>query len=561
MLSPDRAGFLGLGVTEREWHAAVDKVLFDTFSFLGWALGQIAAGFSAAWAALPPDWHPGVRAAVFFVGIVLALKILRSSVAVGRFVLAWPLRLVALWLLKLRSPFGQSDWASRADLRKAGMTKRGGLFLGQWRSLFRRADLYRHGEGHLLTIGGSGAGKTTSVVIPALLEAREGSFIVIDPKAQLAAMTGRYRATKGAVLHLNPFADELALQTGVALPDSGFNPLSVLSKGYNLKDDAENLARLLMVTDRAGSESYWGDEAAGLIAVLLVWQVLREPKDRRTLAVLWRMLREDLEAIRQRFEWCLTVKESVYLQEEARKFLQLSQTEGQWQGVISKAQLATQRYAPDTPLGDHTARDGLDLSRLKREDITVYLMVPTGRAKVASPWLNLVMGSIGLAIGKPGLARPVFMLMDEAPALGYLPDLRNHLRETREAGLRAWIFSQTRAALANPDLYGENGFADIMALCETRSFFSVGDRTLATEISAMLGEKTAVNRSSRDGSSGDNYSTVGVPLMRPEEIMRMKKGRQLIIRSGMRPITARLVPYWTRSSWSALVDPNPYRKQ
>lgn len=547
-------------MNERQIHGAIDRFLVEAWTLVWSILTGIGSAFTWAWAALPGDWHPALKALVLFVGLAIALRLLRASADIIRFVVGWPFRLVGLWIMKLRSPFGRSDWAGRGDLRRAGMTKRGGLFLGQWRSWFRRADLYRPGEGHLLTIGGSGSGKTTSVVIPALLEAQEGSFIVIDPKAQLAAMTGRHRATKGAVLHLNPFADELALQTGIPLPDSGFNPLSVLSKGYNLKDDAENLARLLMVTDRASSDSYWNDEAAGLIALLLVWQVMREPKERRTLAVLWRMLREDLEAIRQRFEWCQTVKESVYLVEEAKKFLQLTETDAQWQGVISKAQLATQRYAPDTPLGDHTARDGLDLSRLKREDITVYLMVPTGRAKVASPWLNLVMGSIGLAIGKPGPARPVFLLMDEAPALGYLPDLRNHLRESREAGLRTWIFSQTRAALANPDLYGENGFSDIMALCDTRTFFSIGDRTLATEISGMLGETTAVNRSSRDGKDGDNLSNVGVPLMRPEEIMRMKKGHQLIIRSGMRPIRARLVPYWTRASWSALVDANPYRK-
>lgn len=547
-------------MNERQWHAAIDRFLVEAFSSIVWAIGRLWAGVVSLWGLMPFDWHPALKGAVMLAGFIIVLRTVRGLVLGLRFGLGWPFRRLGLWFLKRRSPFGRSSWASLAMIRAAGMTKRGGLFLGEWRGWFRRADLYRHGDGHILTIAAPGSGKTTSLVIPALLEAGEGSFIVIDPKAQLAAMTGRYRATRGPVIYLNPFADELAAQTGAPLPDTGFNPLSVLAKGYNLKDDAENLARLLMVTDRRDSGSYWNDEAAGLLAAFMVWQILREPEANQTLAFLWSMLREAPEAIEQRLMWMQGVEESVYLQKEAEKLLGLLETRPQWQGVVSKAQLATQRYAPQTPLGDHTARDGLDLARLKRENVTVFLMIPTGRIKVAGPWLNLVMGAIGLAVGRPGRARPVYMLMDEAPALGFLPDLRNWLRESREAGLRAWIFSQTRAALANPDLYGENGFADIIGLCETRSFFNIGERVLADEIAAMLGEKTEANRSTRDGPGSDNISVVGVPLMRPEEILRMKAGRQLIVRTGgMNPIRARLAPYWTRKNWSSLVDPNPYR--
>lgn len=551
---------IGWGVDGRKLTAAIDQFLLDAFSFLAWVAGLIWAGGAALWAMMPFDWHPAVKGAVLIVGLIVALRLIRMTSAAVRYGLGWPVRVVNLWFLKLRSPFGRSAWASLSMMRAAGMTKRGGLFLGEWRGWFRRADLFRHGEGHLLTIANPGSGKTTALVIPALLEAGEGSFVVIDPKAQLAAMTARYRATKGPVIYLNPFAGELAEQTGAALPDSGFNPLSVLTKGYNLTDDARRLARLLMVTDRRDSGSYWNDEAAGLLAVFMVWQILREPKERQTLAVLWAMVREDAAELEQRLSWMMGVNESLYLKTEAKKLLGLLKVTAQWQGVISKAQLATDRYTPQTPLGDHTARDGLDLARLKRENVTVYLMVPTGRIAVAGPWLNLVMGAIGVAVGRPGRARPVTMLIEEAPALGFLPDLRNWLRESREAGLRAWLFSQTRAALAADDLYGENGFADIVGLCETRSYFNVGESILANEISAMLGEKTEVNRSTRDGSGNDNVSVVGVPLMRPEEILRMKQGRQLIIRTGgMSPIRARLVPYWTRKGWSALVDPNPYR--
>lgn len=478
-----------------------------------------------------------------------------------------PGSLLSIWWMKRRSPFGRAAWASRDELKRNDMLRPGGLFLGWWRGWFGAADLYRHGDGHLLAVAGSGAGKTTGLVVPALLELRHGSVIVTDPKAQLAAMTARHRATIGKVFFINPWADDLAKSTGAKIADSGFNPLSVLEDNYNLKDDAENLARLLLVTDRQDSSTYWNDEAAALLAAFIVWQILMEPKENRTLSYLWEMLRDEVQSpdptaitMKKRLRWFIDFGSTKYLQKEGEKYFSiLNAAPQQWQGFIAKAQLATSRYAPKTPLGDHTARNGFDLDLLKREDVTVYLMVPTGRAKVAGPWLNLLMGVFGLAVGKPGPARPVFMLMDEAPALGYLPDLRNNLRESREAGLRTWIFTQTRAALADEALYGDNGFKDIIGLCDTKIFFSIGEADFAKDISAMLGEKTGVTRSRSETSDRMNASLVGVPLMRPEQILRMKRGETLIVRSGVSPIRARLVSYWTREKWQRMTDKNPYR--
>jgi type IV secretion system protein VirD4 len=538
-------------------HEAIDQALLAAFTTVSGLVLLAAGALQTLWNTLPDSWHPAIKAVVIGLVLVYGARLLRFFIRLPFHISS---RFISLSLLKLRSPFGRSDWASLRSLRHAGMLKPGGLFLGQWRSLLRSADLFRQGEGHLLTVAGSGAGKTTGLVIPALCELSHGSVIVTDPKAQLAAMTARHRRTLGPVFFINPFALDLESSTGQALPDDGFNPLSVLDDGYNLKDDAENLARLLMVTDRQDSGSYWNDESAGLIAALLVWMVTREPPEHRTLSFLWRMVRENETQLEQRFGW-MASDAMPFLRAEGEKLLGLLAIKPQWQGVISKAQLATSRYAPQTPLGDHTAKTGFDLARLKREDVTVYIMIPTGRAKVASPWLNLLVGAFGLAIGKPGKARPVFLLMDEAPALGYLPDLRNHLRESREAGLRAWIFTQTRAALAAPELYGDNGFDDIMGLCETKAFFSIGEPRLAREISEMMGERTATNRSRGDagGSDKENLSVVGVPLMRSEDVLRLRRGRLLILRSGLRPIRAQLVPYWTRQAWAVKTDKNPYR--
>src|SRR5207237_218334 len=61
------------------------------------------------------------------------------------------------------------------------------------------------GAGHLITIAPTRMGKGRDILIPALLEWNQ-SCIVIDPKGELAAVTGHYRKRFGEVLILNPFA-------------------------------------------------------------------------------------------------------------------------------------------------------------------------------------------------------------------------------------------------------------------------------------------------------------------------------------------------------------------
>ena len=54
-------------------------------------------------------------------------------------------------------------------------------------------------KGHLLTVAGTRGGKGTNLIVPNLLGmgGYEGSYVVIDPKAELSAITGRYQRESG----------------------------------------------------------------------------------------------------------------------------------------------------------------------------------------------------------------------------------------------------------------------------------------------------------------------------------------------------------------------------
>lgn len=512
-------------------------------------LGDLFSDYVAFWRAY--DLGPRTAHVWPYLGWgMIAVGALRA-----RRLLLWPLRHAywLRWMLGFRT-FGNARVARRSDLRKAGLTAPGGLFLGQARG---RA-LFHNGEGHLLTIGGTGGGKSSGLVVPALCELTEGAVVVTDPSGELAAMTARRRAEIGPVIFLNPFGSVFEADTGLSFRDDGMNLLAHLDPaGPNFISDVGAFARLLMVTDRRESGSYWNDEGAEFLALIIAATLLYEPADCHDLTFIYRRARDSAEAMED-YLWHLEGKDRPAIADDATRFRSMIESAPQqWQGVISKVALATKRYAPGEPLGRHVAKNGFDVRRLKRERVSVYLLVPPSMLPTALPWMNLLFGIFSQAVAQPGPRAPVTLLLDETPALGYLPDLRSTMAQNRKAGLRVWIFTQTYAALAGPDLYGADGMKELMGLCVTKQFFAIEEPEVCELVSRMAGQRSLWNPSTT-GAAGD----VGQPLIRPEEVRGLRKWHQIILRGGMsQPIKARLIPYFSKKKWRDMVDPNPYLKR
>jgi len=290
--------------------------------------------------------------------------------------------------------------------------------------------------------------------------------------------------------------------------------------------------------------------------LFITWIAKYEPQENRTLTYLYEVLRD--ESPLQMFDFMEHSDDPQLIYDVGRYRGMYDKAGPQWTGAISKAHLATKRYIPTTPLGRHVAKSGFDPRLLKTEDVTVYILLPPEHVETAAPWLNMVIGLLGKTVGKPGKARPVTFMLEELPALGFLPDLRPQMRLFRSAGLRMWLFSQTTSALSSPEMYGKDGLNDIFGLCQTKQFFAVGEYDQAAAISRMCGETSRLNRSQTTRDEEDSVSTVGIPLIRPEEILGLKRNQQVILRSGT-PIKAKLVPYFRRGRWRRMTDKNPYR--
>lgn len=526
-------------------------------------MGEIYAGVMVAIAALldvaksayfamPIDWPAWAK-----VGIIIAAILGAGYVIFAVFEGGWrlPIQFIRKWWILYKAASGKARFARWRDIKRMGLHRKGELFLGGWRRRFRSVDLYHSGEGHFLTIAAPGGGKTTAALVPTLLEATHGSFIITDPKGEITAMTKRQREKVSRVVYLNPYHEDFTNSTGIQYEDTGFNPFDMIPSDRNTRANADKFARLLCVTDRQDSNSYFQDEGAELLSLFITWMIKHEPPEHQNLTYLFKILRTKPE---QLFTYIDYSNDPVLIDDANRFRAMFKAAPQQWAGAISKAHLATKRYVPTSPLSEHVCKSGLNPHMLKQEDLTIYILLPSEHVDTASPWLNMIIGLLGHAVGKAGKARPVTFLLDELPALGFLPDLRSQMRQYRTSGLRMWLFSQTEAALADPDMYGDAGFRDIMGICKTKQFFNIEEFDLAEKISKLCGESTHLSRSLHDTGEGMQFSASGVWLIRPEEIINMPANQQIIIRDG-KPIKAHLVHYFKRRKWRKITDKNPYR--
>ncbi len=119
--------------------------------------------------------------------------------------------------------YGSARWASEKDLKRGGLFKTNGLFLGT--SARSGKPIFFSGETHGLTLSPAGGGKTVNFFIPALLH-NSAPMIVPDLKGTLACITKRAREKKhkNKVYCVNP-AQLYKKKLG---KPSRYNPLQIL---------------------------------------------------------------------------------------------------------------------------------------------------------------------------------------------------------------------------------------------------------------------------------------------------------------------------------------------
>jgi type IV secretion system protein VirD4 len=302
--------------------------------------------------------------------------------------------------------------------------------------------LWLSGEGHMITIAPTGAGKGRGALIPNLLT-YEGPAIVIDPKGEAYRVTARARREMGQQVHvIDPF--KLVTDTSDSL-----NPMDAFDlPGVDTSALAMDLAKLLSGGGTSLKEPFWDlrghDLAAGVISAVATLH----PEDRN-----FRKVRKYLKADDTSYGLAVMLdtaggKLHRFAYEEIASFLQ---TEDRCRsGILATACSYFSIIASDAALNT-LMTSSIDLQAVVRGDpMTIYLVVPPSKLASHGPlfrlWTSTLMAAVLSREGALPRYRTLFAI-DECAQLGDFSLLPMVYTLARSYGVRVWAFFQDLAQI------------------------------------------------------------------------------------------------------------------
>ena len=521
------------------------------------------AGFFLGWFASPQARPFRIAMMVIIAGCLLLLGIgdygptgmgITSLFALAAFVaglLYWAGSAVRAFA-KPPTTFGSAEWATLPYLQEQKIIGEDGIRLGVFPD--GRADggadgdhhrLHYDGDRHLLTIAPTRSGKGTTAIIPNLLT-YAGSALVIDPKGENAMITADQRkAMSQEIMIVDPWSI-----TGSDNP-ARFNPLDWLEAGdVDITENAMLLADALVVPDGSG-DSFWMEEAKALLQGIILYIATDEREaGHRHLGRVRDLLLLDGEDMKLLFERMLESHHHIVISTGARC---LQKEEKLLANVVASAQAQT-HFLDSARIRDSLASSDFKFEDLKRQAMTIYLVLPSDRLNAFSRWLRLLIQQ-AITVNARDIAtkpdKPVLFLLDEMPSLGRLTMIEQAYGLMAGFGIQLWGIVQDVSQLKG--IYGD-GWETFIGNSGMIQYFGSRDRMTADYFSALCGVTTVWNfstavarafgSSSGQGGISSNSSTTNTEttsasqrqLAYADELMRMHETKELILIENLNPI-------------------------
>jgi type IV secretion system protein VirD4 len=461
--------------------------------------------------------------------------------------------------------YGSARWANARDIRKAGLFKDAGVFLGRTGPHYLRHD----GPEHVMAFAPTRSGKGVGLVIPTLL-GWTGSAVIHDIKGENWELTAGWRSRFSHCLLFNPTDARSAR----------YNPLLEVRCGADEVRDVQNIADILVDPEGALTVKDHWDKTSHSLLVGAILHVLYAEED-KTLAGVATFLSDPQRPFTATLKRMMTTnhlgtKEAPMVHpvvaSAAREVLNKSDNERS--GVLSTAMSCLVLYR-DPTIATVTRSCDWRIADLVEgtNPVSLYLVVPPSDISRTKPLMRLVLNQIGRrltehlhaensASGTGSRRHKLLLMLDEFPALGRLDFFETSLAFLAGYGVRAFLIAQSLNQIEKA--YGEHN--SILDNCHVRVTFATNDEHTAKRVSDALG--TATEQRAMRNYAGSRLavwlghvmvSRQETPraLLTPGEVMQLPPDDELVMIAGAPPIRAKKLRYFEDRNFQARLLPAP----
>jgi|GEM_PF-1711881 type IV secretion system protein VirD4 len=486
----------------------------------------------------------GVHSYEFYQWIVSAL----GAVAVLAVFLVFPL-IYKSDHRDAQKSLGNAHFASAPEIKQAGFFSEDGFIVGKaWGSWLRAS-----GFEHVLAFAPTGSGKTRSISIPNLLMFGD-SAVVNDNKLTLFKHTSGYREK-----HMGHqcFLWALSWSEEDHVNTCRYNPLTLIPSNPHTRIKAIQRLAHIMMPDGKG-EPIWYQASRKLFKALVLYVLDVENDAPKTFGEINRLIKTvSFDA------WLFDILETTeHFDPEFYRngYSYLQNHEKTRSGILETFSGYFELF--DDPIIDAaTSASDFDMTQLRKTKMTIYVGFSDDDMERLAPlltifWQQVISTLIAEIPDKKEEPYSVMLLMDEFSSLGRIERLRRALKLVREYRVRFILMVQYIAQTFEKYSHDEaKAFTNI----KTKVIFAPDDIDDAEYISKLLGKKTekirtgSTNSGWSSASATASYHYQAVPLLRPEEIMRLKDGKEIILRSGHAPINAKQCIWYKETKLKSLM--------
>ena len=434
------------------------------------------------------------------------------------------------------SQHGDAHWATRKEIKKAGLFQKRGMLLGNYKGKY----LVEYSFQHTLLFAPTGSGKGVGFVIPNLLFWDE-SVIVHDIKLENYELTSGYRhkGMKQKVYLWNP-----ADQQGIT---HCYNPMDWIAKDQGgMVDDIQKIAKFLLP-----KEDFWNSEARSLVTGLML-SLQVDDERQKSLGETLRLIRS--EDLAYTLAVILDTKGAVlhpiaYMNLGAF----LGKADKERSGVCSTASSALELWS--NPFVDTaTSKSHFNIGKFRRETNTLYVGISPNNINRLKPLLQIFYQQAATIFTNKMPTKDekfgVMMLLDEFPTLGEMQEIKVGIAYYRGYHVKVFLIVQDTDQLK--DIYKDAGMNSFLSNCTYRITYSANNATTAKMISDLLGNKTITTESGskpkyldlNPGSRSVSVSKSSRNLLMPQEIITLPRDEEIILMESKSPIRCNKIFYY-----------------
>ncbi|SKB71649.1 type IV secretion system protein VirD4 [Luteibacter sp. 22Crub2.1] len=462
---------------------------------------------------------------------------------------AWIAILVPLLKTKPLALHGDSRFARRSDLAKAGLLKKSpnGIVVGKFGSQLVRLS----GQQFVILAAPTRSGKGVGVVIPNLLEYQE-SMVVLDIKQENFDLTSGWRRSQGQEIYLfNPFAEDRRTHR--------WNPLSYVSPKPSFRiSDIQSIAAMLY-PDGDDAQKFWVSQARNAFTAFTLYlfenydvewrlNVARESLRFPTLGEVYRLSSGDGRDLRA---YLRGLSEKTFLSREAKRAFAnlLSQAEETFASIMGTFKEPLNAWI-NPVLDAATSDNDFLLTDVRKKRMTIYIGIQPNKLAESRLIINLFFSQLinvntrELPQNNPDLKHQCLLLMDEFTSIGKVEILASSVSYMAGYNIRLLPIIQSMAQL--DATYGKDVSRTIITNHAMQIIYAPREQQDANDYSDMLGYTTVRKESVSKGRERSvSHSDERRALMLPQELKAMGTDKEVILFEGIpHPVKCDKIRYY-----------------